>query len=86
MTCSKLHVSSLYNQDKKVITHDRKWYEQNIQNRIFNQNALQRRIEDDDDGGDLPADNDNHQQLSNGKSIYLTAIYTCLFMLCVENH
>lgn len=53
MTCSKLHVSSLYNQDKKVITHDRNWYEQNIRNRIFSQNVLQRRIEDDDTNDEL---------------------------------
>lgn len=64
MTCSKLHVSSLYNQDKKVITHDRKWYEQNIRNRIFSQNVLQRRIEDDDTAID------GHQHSSNGRSKY----------------
>lgn len=53
-TCSKHH--TVYkDQEKKVITHDRKWYEQ----RIFSQNALQRRIEDSNE----------EQQLSNGKSI-----------------
>lgn len=58
MTCSKLH--TVYkDQEKKVVTHDRKWYEQNIRNRIFSQNALQRRIEDSDE----------EQQLSNGKSM-----------------
>lgn len=59
MTCSKLH--TVYkDQEKKVVTHDRKWYEQNIRNRIFSQNALQRRIEDTDE----------EQQLSNGKSMF----------------
>lgn len=72
MTCSKLHVSSLYNQDKKVITHDRKWYEQNIRNRIFNQNQLQRRIEDDD------PTSDGQQQLSNGRSKYPRSVRSVL--------
>lgn len=71
MTCSKLHVSSLYNQDKKVITHDRKWYEQNIRNRIFSQNALQRRIEENDDTINND-DEQQHQQVSgNGRSKYI---------------
>lgn len=51
VTCSKLHQTTTKNQDKNVITHDRKWYEQNIKNRIFSQNALQRRIEDSDGEG-----------------------------------
>lgn len=79
MTCSKLHVSSLINQDKKVITHDRKWYEQNIRNRIFSQNVLQRRIEDDDEGGDLPSI-DGHQQ-GNGKSIFRCNFICSIFVL-----
>lgn len=72
MTCSKLHVSSLYNQDKKVITHDRNWYEQNIRNRIFSQNVLQRRIieDDDDGGGGAGANHVEHQQLGNAKSMF----------------
>lgn len=64
MTCSKLH--TVYkDQEKKVVTHDRKWYEQNIRNRIFSQNALQRKIEDSDE----------EQQLSNGKSIFVHFIH-----------
>lgn len=60
MSCSKL--STVYkDQEKAVVTHDRKWYEQNIRNRIFSQNALQRRIEDSDE----------EQQLSNGKSMFI---------------
>lgn len=45
LTCTKLHKDD----NKQVVTHDRKWYEQNIKNRIFSQNALQRRIEDSDE-------------------------------------
>lgn len=58
MTCSK-H-TSYKDPEKNVITHDRKWYEQNIRNRLFNQNALQRRIDEPND----------EQQLSNGKSTF----------------
>lgn len=59
MTCSKLHTANK-DQEKKIITHDRKWYETNIRNRIFSQNALQRRIEDSEED----------QQFSNGKSMF----------------
>lgn len=66
MTCSKHH--TVYkDQEKKIVTHDRKWYEQNIRNRIFSQNALQRRIEDSGE----------EQQLSNGKSMIVdVCMYT----------
>ncbi|XP_055301496.1 uncharacterized protein LOC129568021 isoform X2 [Sitodiplosis mosellana] len=84
MTCSKLH--TVYkDQEKKVVTHDRKWYEQNIRNRIFSQNALQRRIED----------SDAEQQLSNGKmcvvngTVYrsgsaMTSSSLCTYCYCIE--
>lgn len=52
ITCSKWHTTTK-NQDKNVITHDRTWYEQNIKNRIFSQNALQRRIDETDDGSHI---------------------------------
>lgn len=68
MSCSKLH-TAYKDQDKKVITHDRKWYEQNIRNRIFSQNALQRRIEESDDD----------QQLGNEKSMYMDIWTTSIY-------
>lgn len=70
MTCSKLHATNK-DQEKKVITHDRKWYEQNIRNRIFSQNTLQRKIEDSDED----------EQFSNGKSIRL--FVSCLLLYSV---
>lgn len=69
MSCSKLH-TAYKDQDKKVITHDRKWYEQNIRNRIFSQNALQRRIEESDDD----------QQLGNEKSMYMDIWTTPIYL------
>lgn len=56
ITCSKYHTT--YKTDEtKIVTHDRKWYEENIRNRVFNQNALLRRIDDDvsDDADDSAA-------------------------------
>lgn len=56
MTCSKLH--TMYKGTDKgvnnqVVTYDRKWYEENIRNRIFSANSLQRRIDDDDEGSEV---------------------------------
>lgn len=59
MTCSKFQTKD---QEKRIVTHDRKWYEQNIRNRIFSQNALQRRIDETDD------EHDKHHRFGNGKS------------------
>lgn len=63
LSCSKLH-TSYKGDNRKVITYDRKWYEENIRDRIFNQNTLLRRI---DDGFDQSDENQFH----NEKSKYL---------------
>lgn len=48
LTCSKYHTTSSKGEDnKKVVTYDRKWFEQNIKHRVFSQNSLLRRIDDD---------------------------------------
>lgn len=35
-----------------MVAYDRNWYDENVRNRIFSENALLRRIDDDDDEGD----------------------------------
>lgn len=65
LTCSKYHTDyATDDKNRKVVTYDRKWYEQNIRNRIFSQNALLRRI---DDG--TPSDNDQPEPGSNQQSM-----------------
>lgn len=65
LTCSKYHADyATDDKNRKVITYDRKWYEQNIRNRIFSQNTLLRRIEDGtpSDGYQMPEELNNNQQ------------------------
>lgn len=61
LTCSKFHADyATDDKNRKVITYDRKWYEQNIRNRIFSQNSLLRHIDDDEEQS--PQELSNNQQ------------------------
>lgn len=75
MTCSKFQPFPKDQEKRPDVTHDAKWIEYNLRNRLlFNQNAVQRRIEDTDDDGN---------QFANGKSMQL---FFFLFVgVCVEN-
>lgn len=46
LNCAKLH-STYKGQDRRVIAYDRNWYDENVRHRIFSENALLRRIDDD---------------------------------------
>lgn len=74
ITCSKFHTANTKTQEKNVITHDRKWYEQNIKNRIFSQNAIQRRADDTDFDGERT---ENEKSMMN--------ILTISLKLCMSN-
>lgn len=60
LTCSKLH-TEYKGDNRKVVTYDRKWYEENIRDRIFSPNSLLRRI---DDGIDESDENQFHSAKS----------------------
>lgn len=67
LTCSKFHAEYRDEpKNHKVVTHDRKWYEANIRHRIYNQNALQRRIDD----GLADSDQIHTLEINNEKSMY----------------
>lgn len=98
LSCSKFSAELQDgNEKRKVVTHDRTWYEQNIRNRIFNQNALQRRIEEDDDVDEgasrlLLINNEKCKRKIDNRKIerkififFLFFFIKCGYSLCVQH-